>query len=151
MADTRTASTASGAPTLTGARAGVFVAYRIVIVVVLVALLVQVFLAGLGVFGAEVAPVEDEASGMEAHRALGHMVTTIGGALLLLTALIARPGKRIVLLTVAWVVLGQVQVFLALGGEDAAVVGGLHALVALVLVGLAADLTRRANPRLLTR
>ena len=66
-------------------------------------------------------------------------------ALALLSLLLAR---RIVQPTVALIVVGVVQVVLGIAGGDTAVLGGLHALNALVYVGLAAVLVRRANPGL---
>jgi hypothetical protein len=146
---TSTETSTSTAPVLTGARAGAFTVYRGLIVVFLVLLLVQVFLAGLGIFGADVAAVEDEATELDAHRAFGHIISQPVALIVLIAAAVARPGRRIVQLTIAWVVVGIVQVALGIAGADAAALGGLHALNALIYVGLTVDLVRRANPGLL--
>ena len=150
MADTRTSHTAAttDAPALSGARAGAFTAYRVLIALFLLLLLVQVFLAGLGIFGADVAATEEGATELDAHRAFGHILTQPVALLVLIAALIARPGRQIVQLTIAWLVLGIVQVALGIAGGDTAVLGGLHALNALIYVGLTIDLLRRANPQL---
>ena len=67
---------------------------------------------------------------------------------MLIAAAIARPGREIVQLTIAMFVLGIAQVALGIAGGDAAFLGGLHAVDALILIGLAGALVRRAHPQL---
>ena len=152
MTDVRTVPTQrtsdQTAPGLSGVRAGAFGLYRVLIVVFLVALLVQVFLAGLGVFGSDVAVTEDGSTELDPHRALGHILSQPVALVLLIAAAIARPGRRIVQLTIAMVVVGIVQVVLGIAGGDAPFVGGLHVLNALVYLGVTAQLVRLANPGL---
>jgi hypothetical protein len=57
---------------------------------------------------------------------------------LLILVLVARPGKRLIVLSVVLFLLMAVgQPLLAAGGEDQAWVGGLHAIVGIGLLGLA--------------
>ena len=131
---------------LTGFRRGAFGVYRVLIALAAIAIIVQIFLAGFGIFGAEGVPTDDDVSGkLDAHRAFGHILTQPVMLLVLIVALLARPGRKIVHFTVALFVLGIVQMFLAFGGEDTPAIGGLHAVNALLLLGIAVDLNRRAG------
>lgn len=97
----------------------------------------QVFLAGLGVFGA--------GAGFTAHVALGWWVWLLATPLLV-TALVARPPRRVVSMTVALFALTVPQPFLPMAGSAWA--GAFHALNAVVLGALAVTLAvplRRAT------
>ena len=153
MSDVRTvpaqrAAEPDAAPKLSGVRRGAFAVYRVLIVVFLVALLAQVFLAGLGIFGSEVAVTEDASTELDPHRFLGHILFPPVMLLVLLTAVIARPGRRILPLTALLFVDGVLQVVLAVAGGDTPVLGGLHAFNAIILITLTAYLVRLANPTL---
>ncbi len=122
-----------------GLRRSAGVGYRWLLLVFLVAGVVQIFLAGLGVFYLHAygldAPAGDSA--LDPHRTLGF---TMGGIaiVILVLALLARPGARAVWLAVLLVVQTDVlQSLLAGLGDDAAVWGGLHALDGLLALGVA--------------
>jgi hypothetical protein len=132
---TRTAVTASGSALRTWATAG----YQWLLLVFLLAGAVQIFLAGLGVFHLHDYGLEAAAgdSALAPHRELGFIMADIA-ALILLLALIARPGARKVILAVVLVLLTSfVQSLLAGLGDDTAVYGGLHALDGLLIIGIA--------------
>ena len=131
---------------LTGFRRGAFALYKVLIALYTVALVVQIFLAGLGVFGADGSPTEDEASEtLDLHRGIGHILTQPVALLILIVCLIARPGRKILPITAAMFVMGIVQVVLAVSGEDLPFLGGLHALNALIVLGLAATATAKTG------
>jgi hypothetical protein len=116
--------------------------YRYVMPIFFLALVVQVFLAGLGIFGG-VEEIEGAGSidsdGWEdeisAHAGFGHLLWLVSIAIFLLS-LAARLGRNRVLLTLALPVLLFVQIVLAAGGEEAPVVGALHPVNALVILAL---------------
>jgi hypothetical protein len=105
------------------------------LLLVLLAVVVQVFLAGLGVFGIEEGQGLEDATSLDPHRGLGHFIGTFGGILIFLGSLLWWPrDKRLLGWFVLLAVLLFVQpIFAIIGGEF---VGGLHALNALVLLGL---------------
>jgi hypothetical protein len=123
---------------LTGALRAV---YRYVIALFLLALIVQIFFAGLGIFGG----VEQIAAGgldedawedeIGLHAGFGHILHLVSIVIFLLS-LAARIGRNRVLLTLALPLLMTLQIFLAAGGEDAPVIGALHVVNALVILGL---------------
>ena len=125
-------------PELTGARRGAFVAYRWALLVFLVLGVVQIFLAGTGVFslhGRELGTAGETA--FSPHRALGFIMSAVA-LIILVLALIARPGTRhLVGAAVLFVLTGFAQTFFAGLGDNTAFFGGLHALDGLVVIGLA--------------
>jgi uncharacterized membrane protein len=129
-----------------GWRRGVDRAFVYLATLFFVAVLVQVFLAGVGTFGDHVAKVED-ASSFDAHRGLGF---ALGGVavLLLILAAAARASRAtwigaLVLAVLAFVL----QSVLAGAGEDNKWVGGLHALDGMVILLLAGWLTGAGHRR----
>jgi hypothetical protein len=125
-------------PTLTGARGGSFVAYRWALLVFLVLGVVQIFLAGLGVFalhGQEIGSSGETAFGP--HRVVGNIMSAVALVILIL-ALIARASRLQVIGPIVLFVLaaGAQSLFAALG-QDASFFGGLHALDGVAVVGLA--------------
>ena len=125
------------------------VVHRFWLVILALALVVQIFLAGLGAFGVAEA-VEDAAVSSEGfedefgpHAALGHLIW-FGTILLFLLALAARVGRTRVLVSLAVVVLGFVQILLAAAGESAPFVGGLHPVNGVLILVLVAWLAERA-------
>jgi len=112
-------------------------AYRWVLLVFLLAVAVQIFLAGLGVFSFGNGDRAGGDHAFSAHQGLGF---AIGGAaiLLLVLAIMARPGKLAVWLAVALVVQADLLQSLLEGlGGDSAVFGGLHALDGLLIAASA--------------
>jgi hypothetical protein len=122
--------------------------YRILITLFVVAVVVEIFLAGLGIFRAM--PAEDQSVSHEtiedkfhAHAALGDFLG--GGALLLLLViLIAWRGPRSIGATFTLAVLTVVQGILGGTGDSAPVAGAFHAVNAFLIVGLALFLSWRA-------
>jgi hypothetical protein len=110
---------------------GAYRAYHLTMGVFLVCGAVQIFLAGLGVFGGGGGP------GIDPHRwfALALAAVALVGVVL---AIVARAGGRTIGLTVLlFVLVFVVQSFLAMwGSETSAWFGGLHALDGLLIVGL---------------
>jgi len=96
-------------------------------------LAIQVFLAGLGLFGA---------GSMAGHRDFGYLLSLLP-LFLVVAAAIARAG-RLVWLSGALLVLTFVQTLLPLLRDDLPYVAALHPVNALVLVVLTATIGRRA-------
>ena len=149
MTDSRTErpAGASDAPALSGPRAAAFALYKVLIALFVVGVLVQIFLAGLGIFDSPVAATDGASTELDPHRTLGTILTQPGATVLLVLALLARPNRRIVQGTVALVVLGLVQTLLADFGGQTPVLGALHTLLAFAYLGLVADLARTALDR----
>ena len=112
-------------------------AYRWLLLVFLVAVAVQIFLAGLGVFSFGNGDRAGGDHAFSAHQGLGF---AIGGAsiLLLVLAIAARAGKLAVWLAVALVVQANLlQSLLDSLGGDSAAFGGLHAVDGLLIAASA--------------
>jgi hypothetical protein len=108
-------------------------AYRWGLLVFLLAVAVQIFLAGLGVFSYGDGDRSGGDHAFSAHQGLGF---AIGGVsiLLLVLAIVARPGRLALWLAVALVVQTcLLQSLLDSLGDDTAVFGGLHALDGLLI------------------
>ena len=140
---------AAAAP-ITGLRRGALVAYRWALLAFLLAGVAQIFLAGLGAFRLQdqgLAAAGDSA--FAPHRALGFSMGAIA-LLILVLAVIARPGARAIAGSALLVLLTSlVQSLLAGLGEDHAVYGALHALDGLLILGTAGYLffwSRRHEP-----
>jgi hypothetical protein len=130
-------------------RRGAAVAYKYLIALFTLAVIVQFFLAGLGIFGG--LPEEGETvtsdrweDKLDPHAATGHLLFIPVSIVLLLLILIAWTGPRSIGATVGLVVLMLIQIILGGVGEDAPVLGGLHPLNALVILMLSSFLTWRA-------
>lgn len=110
-----------------------------------VAIVVQVFLAGEGIFGlANVRHSEDCDKGvvhciantktLDAHRALGFILTNPAALLFLIVALLAwHPVMRVRVISIVAPILTFVQMFLAEAGRWA---GGLHPVNAVLILSL---------------
>src|SRR3954466_2188239 len=111
------------------------------------AVVVQVFLAGVGVFGMD-APKAEDAGSFDPHRVLGEI---IGGLtlLMLIAALVARASRRVMWASIVLFLLAEfAQHGLASGGNSNKWVGGLHALDGVVILLLALWLHLDSRPRL---
>lgn len=125
--------------------------YRYWAAILLAAVIVQFFLAGLGVFGVVAEAAEGEAAVSQdtiedeftPHAILGSFIL-LGSLLLFLIALGARLGRNRVLWSLAVPVLVFLQLILAGVGEDSSFVGALHVVNALVITGLLGWLTYNA-------
>jgi 4-hydroxybenzoate polyprenyltransferase len=112
----------------------------------LVAGLVQIFLAGMGVFDLNGDKLAD-ASSLDPHRALGF---ALGGLslILLILSLVARVNTQTMVVSFVVALLANlVQSILADAGENTAFFGGLHALDGLAILGLAGYLFGEARRR----
>ena len=133
----------------TGLRGIAFRGYRWLLLGFLLLGVAQIFLAGLGVFR-----LQDQTLGgaggdtaFAPHRTVGF--TLAGVALLILVlAVIARPGARAIVASAVLVVLTSlVQSLLAGLAEDHAVYGGLHAFDGLLILGIPAYFYVRSRHR----
>ncbi|MGH3491996.1 MAG: DUF6220 domain-containing protein [Sciscionella sp.] len=133
-----TQAVATGTSTsLVGARRVAEVATGYLAAVMTVGVIVQVFLAGMGVFGLDGADVE-KASSLDPHRTLGNVLGIVA-ILVLLTALAARRSWVVMLTAFVLAVLTEAaQHGLASAGNDHSWAGGLHAADGLLILGLAA-------------
>jgi hypothetical protein len=105
-----------------------------VAVLFLVGVLVQVFLAGMAVFGEGT---------WSTHVDFGYAVGSVP-LLLLLLAWPARVGRGLVWLSVATLIVAQVQTALPLAKEALPVVAALHPVNALLVFGLGVIVARRS-------
>jgi len=134
---------------MTGWRRGTDRAYAYVASLFMVGVLVQFYLAGVGVFGVFGGHAHkiENASSLDPHRALGDILGAIA-IILLLIALAARESRRTVIWTLVLAILAAVvQSALAGGGEDNKWVGGLHAFDGVLILLLGGFLTGAAHRR----
>jgi hypothetical protein len=119
-------ATASTAAAPSGARHALTVATRAALGLFSLGIVVQVFLAGLYIFG--------DGDAIETHRGLGWAVHTLGVVCFLLA--VAGPRTRTAVLgTAALVILNTVQILLSGSGTTA--LAALHPTLALFVLGLA--------------
>jgi hypothetical protein len=143
-ATTAGATTPGGATTpVTGVRRGAFLGYRWALLAFLLAGAAQISLAGLGVFS-----LHDQGDAAFApHRDLGFAMAGLA-LLILVLAVIARPGARAIVGAAVLVLLTSLMQSLLAGlGEDHAAYGALHALDGLLILGIAGYLYARARRR----
>jgi hypothetical protein len=108
--------------------------------------LVQIFLAGYGVFGLHGDSDLGDAGSFDAHRQVG-LVMTVVALLIVIAALLARPTWTVVLESVGLlVILAVLQgAFASLGENHGAFWGGLHALFGIGSLGLASVILAQAR------
>lgn len=111
-----------------------------------IAVLVQVFLAGVGVFGDHAAKVAN-ASSFDPHRALGTVLGLVA-VVLFLVALAARESRATVIeaLVLAALTLAA-QPILANGGDSNKWIGGFHALDGMLILLLSVWLAGTSHRR----
>ena len=98
--------------------------------------IVQFFLAGLGVWGMNEHKI-DQATSLDPHRGFAGAIALVA-ILMFITALISRTSKTRIWVSILIAVLAEVvQSLLAAAGEHQHWVGGLHVLDALIILGLA--------------
>jgi len=146
---TRSAATRIPA-TSSSVRRGAFAGYRWLLLAFLLLGVVQIFLAGLGVFsldGQKLGAAGETA--FDPHRNLGFAMGAVA-LLILVLALLARLGARAIILAVVLLLLTSLMQSLLAGlADDQAFFGGLHALDGLVILGIAGYLyasSRRLQP-----
>ena len=119
-----------------GARA--VLKYLIALYVLLV--IVQIFLAGEGIFGGTEDPIEDSDI-LDPHRALGFFIGSLGAILLLIVALLAwHPVKKVRWWSIALPFILFIQTLLPEGGRW---IGGLHPLNAFFILAILGYLASR--------
>jgi heme A synthase len=132
--------------------------YRFWAMLLFVAIIVQVALAGFGAFSAAKkvgdGPNDTTPSltnkqfdhGFGPHDALGYLIF-LASILLLIFALASRFDRKRVLLALAMPLLVFVQIVLAVAGGSIPAIGALHPLNALIIVGFGGYLAREAYRR----
>jgi hypothetical protein len=141
-----TTGTQSPETTETGLRRAAQAGYRWLLLAFLVLGAVQIFLAGLGAFRIDNLGVPGE-SAFAPHRAVGFAMAGVALVILVL-ALMARPGVRAVIASALLFVLAVLVQSLLAGLADSSVwFGGLHALDGLAILGIAAFLYLAARRR----
>jgi hypothetical protein len=115
--------------------------YRVVIALIAIACVVQIFLAGRGVFGIHGSASLDDQSSLNAHRDLGEIIG-IAAIVVLILALIMWD-KRLILWTFILALLAEiVQHATALPKHPW--VSGLHPVSGVAILGISASLAHRA-------
>ncbi len=134
MLETPTAATPGVAtPALSGGRRTVDVVYGYLMGVFVLAVLVQIFLAGVGAFGEHNKP---HSGSFDPHENLGHYLGIVAVVLLIL-ALVARASTRVMVWSFVLALLTEVaQEGLASGGRSNKWVGGFHAFDAALILGV---------------
>ncbi len=131
--------TRSPSPAVTGLRRAALTAYRWLLLGFLLLGAVQIFLAGLGAFRLDNTGVSGDTA-FAPHRAVGFAMGGVALVILIL-ALIARPGTRaVVLAAVMFVLAFLAQSVLASLADNTVLFGGLHALDGLAILAIAAFL-----------
>jgi hypothetical protein len=126
---------------MAGVRRGARAVLKFFIPLYLLGVIVQIFLAGEGIFGADGSPTDDDQSGtLDPHRALGWILTQPLALLLLIVALLAwLPNKRDRILSIALPFILFIQLILGGAGRWG---GAFHPLNAILILGILGFLTR---------
>jgi hypothetical protein len=109
-------------------------AFFVIAALFVVGIAYQVFLAGMAVFSA---------GRWSSHVDFGYLVTAVP-VLLILGAWLAKAGRRTVWLSVATLIVAQVQTILPWFRADVPWISALHPVNAMVIFGLGVVLARRA-------
>ena len=126
---------------MAAARRIAFQLYRVLIALIAIACVVQIFLAGRGVFGIHGSASLDDQSSLNAHRDLGEIIG-IGAIIVLILALIMWD-KRLILWTFILALLAEVvQHATALPKHPW--VSGLHPVSGVAILGISAWLAHSA-------
>jgi hypothetical protein len=126
-------------------RRGAWVALKYVTTLFLVGVIAQFFLVGYGLFDMKHGATIDNAKSLDAHRALGFILSDAGALLFLVLALLAWPKpRRLLWMWILLAVLAFVQGILATVGFKHWGVGMFHPVNALILLGLSLHLARYA-------
>lgn len=135
-------------PALSTSRRAADTVFAYLAALLLLGVVVQFFLAGLGVFGIAGHQELDDVKSLDPHRALGHILGAVA-ILMFLAALVARTSKAKIWVSIVIALLAElVQSALAGGGEDHHWLGGLHALTGVIILGLAGWMHRISRDRL---
>jgi hypothetical protein len=129
-----------------GFRRGVDVAYGYLAGLFVLGVLVQVFLAGIGIFGINARKVAN-ATSLDAHRAWGSVLMLVSVVLLVLALVAWRSLATVIGTFVLALLVVVAQSGLAAAGDSNKWIGGLHALDGMVILLLALWLTFAARRR----
>ena len=122
-------------------RSGARTVMRYFVPLYVVAVVVQIFLAGEGIFGIKKGVKLDDQKTLDAHRGLGFILADPGAVLLLILALLAwYADKRLRWVTIVLPFLLVLQGVLGAGSRW---VGAFHPLLAFVILGQLGWLTHR--------
>jgi hypothetical protein len=124
-----------------GVRNVAYQIYRVLIALVAIACVVQIFLAGRGVFGIHGATSLDDQTSLDPHRALGDLISLVTVVMFLLALLMWN--KRLILWTF---VLALLAVFVqhATALPKHPWVAGIHPVTGVAILGIAAWLAHGA-------
>jgi hypothetical protein len=137
----------SGAPT-GGVRRVADTIFAYLAALLVLGVVVQFFLAGVGVFGIDGHRDLGKATSLDPHRALGHMLAGVA-ILMFIAALVARTSKAKIWVSIVLALLIElVQTALASGGDNHHWLGGLHALNGVIILGLAGWMHRISRSRI---
>jgi len=119
---------------MAGLRRGAAAVLRYYVPLLFVAVIVQIFLAGEGIFGIKAGPKLEDQKTLDPHRALGFILTEPAAVLLLILALLAWfADRRMRRISIALPFLIFLQAPLAWGGRWS---GAFHPLNAFIVLGL---------------
>jgi len=122
-----------------GVRRGAQAVLKYLAPIFVIGIIVQVFLAGEGIFGLKNVQNLDDAKTLDQHRGLGFFLTTPGALLLLIVALLAwHPDRRVRIVSIVLPFDLLLQSVLANTGRWA---GAFHPLNGFLLLGLFGWLT----------
>ena len=121
---------------MTAVQNGAWVALKYVTALFFVGVIVQFFLVGYGLFDMKHGATIDNAKSLDAHRFVGFLLSDAGAVLIVALVLLAWPKRQLLLSWIALAVLAFVQGILATVGFNHWVLGMLHPVDALILLGL---------------
>jgi hypothetical protein len=128
---------------MAGARRGATAVLRYYVPLFVLAVVVQIFLAGEGIFGIKGGAKLDDQKVLDPHRGLGFILAEPAALILLILALLAWfPDRRMRWISIVLPFLIFAQDPLAWGGRWT---GALHPLNAFLVLGLLGWLTRRLH------
>jgi hypothetical protein len=126
-----------------GVRRGARAVLKYFAPLVFITIIVQIFLAGEGIFGLKHVDELDDAKTLDPHRALGFILTEPVALLFLIVALLAwHPDRRVRIVSLVLPFLTFAQAPLAWGGRWS---GAFHPLNAFLLLGLYGWLSGRLH------
>ncbi len=129
---------------MTGVRNAAWIGLRYVTGLFFVGVIVQFFLVGYGLFDMKHGATIDNAKSLDAHRAVGFLLSDVGALLIVVLVLLAWPQRKLLVRWIVLAVLAFIQGILASAGFNHWVLGMFHPVNALILLGLSGHLARYA-------
>ena len=129
-----------------GARRAADVAYGYLAALFVLGVVVQVYLAGIGIFGINSAKVAT-ATSLNPHRAWGTVLMVVSLILFLLALLAWASGGTVLWTFLLALLVTVAQTALAAAGDTSKWIGGLHALDGMIILGLSLWLAIAARRR----